>query len=86
MKSLGIADPAISARVMKEWQELTPAPWNARTRPVRLQNGELVVEVSTAAEASVLRYRTGQLLAELDKALGEGTVEVVRLKTARRPF
>ena len=86
LKSLGIAYPAISARVMNEWETLTRAPWNASTRPVGLQNGELVLEVATAAEISVLRYRTGELLAELDETLGEGVVEVVRLKTARKPF
>lgn len=86
LKSLGIADPAVSARVMNEWPTIAPPPWNADTRPARLQNGELLLEVASPEAVSVLRYRTGELLAELDKNLGEGVVEVVRLKKVRRPF
>ena len=86
LKSLGIADPGLSARLVREWATITVAPWNKSTRPVRLRTGELVLEVSSPAEVSVLRYRTGELLSQLDDALGEGLVEVVRLNTARKPF
>lgn len=86
LKTLGIADPDTSARLVSDWATITEEPWETSTRPVRLRNGELVLEVATAAEVSVLRYRTGELLAQLDRILGEGVVDVVRLKTARRPF
>ncbi len=86
LKTLGIADPGVSARVVSDWPKITSEPWTGSTRPIRLRNGELVLEVATAGEVSVLRYRTGELLAQLDQALGEGVVEVVRLKTARQPF
>ncbi len=86
LKTLGIADPGTSARLVSDWPTITAEPWNQRTRPVRLRNGELILEVVTAAEVSVLRYRTGELLAQLDQALGEGVVEVVRLQISRKPF
>ncbi len=86
LQNLGIADPGVSARLVREWLAITGEPWDKATRPVRLRNGELVLEVSSPAEVSVLRYRTGELLAQLDRHLGEGIVEVVRLKTARKPF
>ncbi len=86
LKGLGMADPDTSSRLIREWVMISGDPWNTRSRPIRLRNGELVVEVATAAELSLLRYRTGELLAQLDQHLGEGLVEVVRLKTARTPF
>ena len=86
LKNLGIADPGVTARLVRDWFAITGEPWDKATRPVRLRNGELVLEVSSSAEVSVLRYRTGELLAQLDRHLGEGIVEVVRLKTSRKPF
>ena len=86
LQNLGISDPAASARLVREWSVIAGEPWDKTTRPVRLQNGELMLEVSSPGEVSVLRYRTGELLARLDDNLGEGIVEVVRLKTARKPF
>lgn len=86
LQNLGIADPGVSARLVREWLAITGEPWDKATRPVRLRNGELVLEVSSPAEISVLRYRTGELLAQLDRHLGEGIVEVVRLKATRKPF
>ncbi len=86
LKSWGMADPGVSTRLVREWSQISGEPWNTRSRPLRLRNGELVLEVATAAELSVLRYRTGELLAQLDQHLGEGVVDVVRLKAARKPF
>ena len=86
LQKLGMADPGVSARLVREWLVIAGEPWDKATRPVRLQNGELVLEVSSPQEVSVLRYRTGELLAQLDRHLGEDVVDVVRLKTARSPF
>lgn len=86
LKGLGMTDPDASSRLVREWAAISGEPWDTRSRPVRLRNGELVLEVATAAELSLLRYRTGELLAQLDQHLGEGLVEVIRLKAARKPF
>ncbi|NNC40879.1 MAG: DUF721 domain-containing protein [Acidimicrobiia bacterium] len=86
LERLGLARPDTAARLGTEWAELAGEPWATDTRPAGLNSGELVVEVRSAATVSVLRYRTGELLERLDEALGEGTVEVIRLRVAREPF
>lgn len=86
LEKLGMARPDTAARLSTEWSELAGEPWASDTRPAGLDSGELVVEVSNAATLSVLRYRTGELLARLDEAFGEGAVEVIRLRVARQPF
>ncbi len=86
LEKLGLARPDAAARLTTEWPELTGEPWATQTRPAGLRAGELVVDVADAATLSVLRYRTGELLKSLDEGLGEGTVEVVRLRVTRQPF
>ena len=86
LEKLGLARPDAAARLSRDWSTLAGDPWAADTRPAGLNAGELIVEVNHAATLSVLRYRTGELLARLDEALGEGTVEVIRLRVARESF
>lgn len=86
LERLGLARPDAAARLTIEWSELAGEPWAASARPAGLRSGELLVEVVDAPTLSVLRYRTGELLRRLDERLGEGVVEVVRLRVAKRPF
>ena len=86
LERLGIRTPDTAARLATEWAALAGEPWASQARPVGLRDGELVVEVTDAAAASVLRYRTGELLRHLDAGLGEGTVDVVRIRVAKQPF
>jgi len=86
LEKLGLARPDAAARLSTEWSRIAGEPWTDETRPAGLKAGELIVEVANAATLSVLRYRTGELLARLDDALGEGVVEVIRLRVAREPF
>lgn len=85
LEKLGLARPDTAARLTTEWNEIAGEPWATETRPAGLNAGELMVEVNSAATLSVLRYRTGELLERLDEAIGEGTVEVIRLRVARQP-
>lgn len=86
LEKLGLARPDTAARLTTEWDTLSGEPWATQARPAGLRDGQLVVEVVDAATVSLLRYRTGELLERLDEHLGEGTVEVVRLRVARQPF
>jgi hypothetical protein len=86
LERLGLARPDTAARLSTERKKIAGEPWATDTRPAGLSSGELVVEVGNAGTLSVLRYRTGELLARLDDAFGEGTVEVIRLRVAREPF
>ena len=86
LEKLGLAKPDKAARLTIEWEALAGEPWATQARPAGLRSGELLVDVVDSATVSLLRYRTGELLERLDEALGEGTVEVVRLRVARQPF
>jgi predicted nucleic acid-binding Zn ribbon protein len=86
LERLGLSRPDTAARLSSEWEELAGEPWATRARPAGLRNGQLVVDVIDAATVSLLRYRTGELLERLDEKLGEGTVEVIRLRVAKQPF
>lgn len=86
LERLGVTRPDATARVMNEWTSLVGDPWAGSTRPGKLERGELTLDVRDAGTLSVLRYRTGELLEALDHALGEGVVEVIRLRVAKRPW
>lgn len=86
LERLGLSRPDTAARLSSEWEELAGEPWATRARPAGLRNGQLVVDVIDAATVSLLRYRTGELLKRLDDKLGDGTVEVIRLRVAKQPF
>ncbi len=86
LEGLGLARPDTAARLTTDWAELAGEPWDTQAQPAGLRGGELLVEVIDAATLSLLRYRTGELLRRLDERLGEGTVEVIRLRVAKRPF
>lgn len=64
------------------WVEIVDEPWRTHSRPLALANGKLVVEASTAAAVSLLRYGVAGLISSLDSALGEGIVTEVDV---RRP-
>lgn len=86
LEQLGLSRPDVVSRLTTNWARVVDEPWSKQTRPVTLRNGELTLEVVSAAAASVLRYRTGELLEHLDETFGSGVVEVIRLRVARRPL
>lgn len=83
LEKLGLARPDAAVRISSEWAQVAGEPWATQGTPVGLRDGELVVDVRDAATLSILKYRTGELLKRLDEQVGEGTVEVVRLRVSR---
>ena len=83
LEQVGLTEPDTAARLTTEWEELAGEPWASRARPSGLRNNELLVDVADAGTLSVFRYRTGELLESLDRNLGEGVVEVIRLRLAK---
>lgn len=77
---MGMTRPDVLRRLVKEWPEMVGEPWASRSRPSALSRGELIVGVATGADASLLRYRTGELLEILDRELGESAVETIRIR------
>jgi hypothetical protein len=71
------------ARLVEDWSGVAGPAWTA-ARPVRLRDGELLVEVDNGAAASLLRFQVPDLLRDLDAGLGEGVVDSVVLRVARR--
>jgi hypothetical protein len=70
-------------RLIEDWDQLAGDGWAGLSRPVRLKEGELLVEVDGGTQASLLRYRVPDLLRSLETNLGMGVVESVVLRVAR---
>lgn len=69
--------------IKSAWGEIVTDAWSERSRPVRLDNGVLTIEVSDGAAASRLRLEQAQIRAALDERLGRGEVAQIKLKVGR---
>ncbi|MGA9597946.1 MAG: DUF721 domain-containing protein [Acidimicrobiia bacterium] len=65
------------------WNDVVSDSWRARSRPVRLENGVLTVEVSDGGVASRLRLEQTKIRAALDERLGRGEVAQIKMKVSR---
>ena len=65
------------------WGDIVTDVWRERSRPVRLENGVLTVEVSDGAAASRLRLEQGEIRSALDQHLGRDEVAQIKLKVGR---
>ena len=79
-----LVDPDTWTRLEQDWDSMAGPPWSGRSRPRSLQDGELVVEASSAAAVSMLRYGTGALSERLAEELGTTVVTSVRVVAPRR--
>ncbi len=79
-----LVDPDTWTRLRQEWDALGGHPWSGRSTPSSLKDGELVVQASSAAAVSMLRYGTESLLERLEQELGPGVVTAVRVVPPRR--
>lgn len=84
LERLGMSRPDVLNRIVSDWAEVACEPWVSRSKPLTLSRGELIVAVASGTDASLLRYRTGELLAALDRSLGGSMVETVRIKVDGR--
>lgn len=81
---LGLANLETWQRIQEEWEELAGDPWAGRSKPRSLQDGVLVVESSTPAGVSILKYGVASLQSSLNRELGEGVIREVRVKPPPR--
>lgn len=79
----GVARAPDMARVKENWASLAGESWGERTEPLRLTDGDLLVEVPDGTTAAVLRYQIPALIEGLTDALGAGIVSSVTLRVAR---
>jgi len=84
LRGLGVPSPTDLARVTEEWAGLVPEPFASRSEPAGLSGGVLTLEVPDGMSASLLRYRSDELIAALQRHLGPGTVSEVRIRVGRR--
>ncbi len=80
LRRLGLPGADVLERLVTDWAGLAGEPWASRSRPARLQRGELTVEVADGTTASLLRYQSGELLKRLEEGLGGRLVEVVHIR------
>lgn len=66
------------------WPDLVSERWRERSRPVRLENGVLSVEVSDGGAASGLRLEQSKIRRALDEHVGQGEVAQIRIRVGRR--
>jgi predicted nucleic acid-binding Zn ribbon protein len=65
------------------WGEIVTDVWRERSRPIRLDKGVLIIEVSDGAAASRLRLEQTQIKAALDERVGKGEVAQIKLRVGR---
>jgi predicted nucleic acid-binding Zn ribbon protein len=79
-RHLGAPPPGALSRVFDRWEELVGPTLAARTRPVSLARGVLVVAVAEPAWAAQLRWLEADLLRRFEEALGRGVVEALTVR------
>ena len=65
--------------VFGRWAEIVGADLAGHTRPERLAGGELTVAADSTAWATQVRLLAAQLVARLNRELGDGTVLRVKV-------
>lgn len=75
----GIAAGAESRRVLTEWRERVGDRIADVATPVRMDRGTLIVGVRSSAWLMELRLMEKQLVERLNRGLGEGGIDRIRL-------
>jgi predicted nucleic acid-binding Zn ribbon protein len=74
VKARGWQQPTAEARVFGSWEIVVGPDIASHCRPVKLENGELLVEAESTAWATQLRLLTGRLLGRIAGEVGRGVV------------
>jgi hypothetical protein len=85
MRGLGAPEASGVSQVFDRWDEVVGEAMAARTRPLRLERGRLVLAVDEPAIATHVRYLEPDLLRRLAELLGEGRVTAISLQVGRKP-
>jgi hypothetical protein len=76
---LGLPAPSIINSLQENWADVAGEPWAGQSRPLFVRDKELMVEAVSMTLVGMLRYCIGDLLRRLDRHLGEGVVDSVRV-------
>ena len=80
MRGLGAPEASGVHLVFDRWSEVVGDALAARTRPLRIDGGRLLLAVDEPAIATHVRFLQGELLARLEVLLGPGRVTSLDLK------
>jgi len=79
---MGIPGVATNLLIRRDWRKLVSGPWRDKARPLRLEDGCLVLEVASPMDATLLRYGGAGLAEQLNAALGAQVVLRIRPQVA----
>jgi hypothetical protein len=80
MRGLGAPEASGVHLVFDRWEEVVGEALAARTRPLRMDGGRLVLAVDEPAIATHVRFLQAELLARLETLLGPGRVTALDLR------
>lgn len=80
MRGLGAPEASGVHLVFDRWAEVVGDGLAARTRPLKIDGGRLVLEVDEPAIATHVRFLQAELLARLEQLLGPGRVTGLDLR------
>lgn len=83
-KRLGTPGAAALQVVFGRWPDIVGAETAARSRPLRLAGGVLVVGVGDPAAATELRYRGSEILARIAEVVGAPVAERLEVRVRAR--
>ena len=84
MRGLGAPEASGVHLVFDRWNEVVGEALAARTRPLRMDGGRLVLAVDEPAIATHVRFLQAELLAKLEALLGPGRVTALDLRVGRK--
>lgn len=84
VRHLGAPDSSALTKIFGRWSDLVGDGLAPHVRPVRLHDGDLVLEVTDGAWATEVRFFESELLRRLAAEVGEGVVTSVRVRVKRR--
>ena len=79
-KDLGISRPLSQYSVLTSWQEIVGEQIARVTKAERIEDGVLLVRVSTAPWRAELSLRRGEILEKLNAVAGRGIVREIRFR------
>jgi predicted nucleic acid-binding Zn ribbon protein len=85
VKARGWQRPTAEASVFGSWEKVVGADVASHCRPVKLENGELIVEAESTAWATQLRLLAGKLLARIAGEIGNGVVTKLHIHGPAAP-
>jgi hypothetical protein len=83
LRGMGAPEASGVHVVFDRWPEVVGDALAARTRPLRIDGGRLVLAVDEPAIATHVRFLQGELLTRLEDLLGPGRVTSLDLRVGR---